>query len=176
MKKCVLPVSYRLIVVLTILFCGAGTVLSFREFIRGHEPPAVFLIMGAFLGGIALYQLYRTITRGSWGFFYDEEKIVVVLSRSDRREFRWEELKASQTGLTCPTPAVPGVSFYVPDPSGKKKKQPVSITPHMEGYEDFVAVLKRKGFPPAAPFDADAVDLKKVCHDIFDGRDNSQRK
>ncbi len=174
MKKCVLPVTFRVVVVLTILFCGAGALFSFRAFICGHEPPFVFFAMGVFLGGISLYQLYRMISRGNWGFFYDEEKIIFVLSRGDRREFRWEELRALQTGLAYPTQAVPSVSFYVPDPAGKRKRERISLTPHMEGCEEFAATLRRKGFPAAAPFDADAVDLKEVYHDIFDH--NRQRK
>ena len=177
MKKCVLPVTFRMVVALTILFCGAGAVFSFREFICGHEPPLVFFVMGVFLGGISLYQLYRMISKGGWGFFYDEEKIIFVLSRNDRREFRWEELKALQTGLAYPTPAAPSVSFYVPDPSGKKKRKRISITPHMEGCGELAATLRRKGFPAAAPFDAAALDMKKVYHDIFDGQlDQNNRR
>lgn len=170
MKKCVPPSSYRILAVLTILLCAVGAVFSFHEFTCGNQPPIVFLAMGAALGGISVYLLVTTIFKSGWGFFYDEEKIIFALSRNDRREFRWEELKASQTGLAYPAPAAPSVSFYIPDPSGKKKMKRISITPAMTGYEEFAATLKKQGFPAALPLDADALDMEKIYHGFFGGQ------
>lgn len=175
MKKCVPPVSGRILTLLVITACAAAAFFSFRELTRGNQPPIVFWAMGAALGGVAVYLLYRVIHIGNWGFFYDDEKIIFVLSRKDRREFRWDELKNSSIPFSYPSSSAPSVSFAFP---GKRGIVKIALTPSMTGYNEFVATLKEKGFPEAKPSNPGDLDAGKVFQDFF-GEDfgkNSRQK
>ena len=93
MKKCIPRTSDRIITVLAAIVCAIAAFFAFRELLNGGQPPVVFLAMSILFGGIAIHTIWRMIYMGNWGFFYDDEKIIFVLSHKDRREFRWEELQ-----------------------------------------------------------------------------------
>ena len=96
MKKCVPRGSDRIISYLTIAFLFGGSVFFLYKLICGGEAPLFFLAASIALGGVAIRLLYKAITMGNWGFFYDDEKIVFVLSRKDRREIRWDQLQSAK--------------------------------------------------------------------------------
>ena len=164
MKKCVPRNSDRIISYLTIAFLCGGSVFFFYKLIYGGDAPLFFLAAGIVLGGVATRLLYKTITMGNWGFFYDDEKIIFVLSRKDCREIRWDQLQgAKESFFYFPSPGSGYFSF--PD----KKK--IGISSRMTGYEGFMAAIKEKGFSAAKPYDPNQFDdpeeLKKIFNSVF---------
>lgn len=143
MKKCVPRTSDRIIAILTSAVCAAASFLAFREFLYGDQSPVVFGAIGVLIGGISIHMFWRIIYMGNWGFFYDEEKIIFVLSHKDRREFRWEDLQGSKTNIFYPTSPAAWY-FYFQD---EKKAKKIAVNPRMAGYDEFVAMLRKKGFP-----------------------------
>lgn len=164
MKKCIPCTFDRIITVLAAIVCAIAAFFAFRELLIGGQSPVVFFVMSILLGGIAIHTIWRMIYMGNWGFFYDDEKIIFALSRKDRREFRWEELQNSKTNIVYPlSPAA--WYFYFQD---EKKTRKIAVTPRMAGYNEFVDMLKKKGFPAQSPgafnFDKNAED---IFHEVF---------
>ncbi len=156
MKKCAPPASYRFLSVFVVVACGAAAFLAFCQLFYGGQSPVVCAIMGLLFGSAALFLLRSMIFRSGWGFFYDDEKVIFVLSRKDRREYSWEQLKNADIAY----PIQEGY-FYFPD--GEK----IALHPRMEGYASFVAMLQRKGLKAArAPNFAD-VDPKDIFYQMF---------
>ena len=165
MKKCIPCTLDRIITVLAAIVCAIAAFFAFRELLIGGQPPVVFFTMSILLGGIAIHMIWRIIYMGNWGFFYDDEKIIFALSHKDRREFRWEELQNSKTNIVYPlSPAA--WYFYFQD---EKKTRKIAVTPRMAGYNEFVDMLKKKGFPAQSPgalnFDKNAA--KDIFHEDF---------
>lgn len=163
MKKCIPRTSDRIITVLAAIVCAIAAFFAFRELLNGGQPPVVFLAMSILFGGIAIHTIWRMIYMGNWGFFYDDEKIIFVLSHKDRREFRWEELQNSKTNIFYPSSPAAWY-FYFQD---EKKTRKIAVTPRMAGYNEFVDMLKKKGFPAQSPgaFNFD----RNAAKDIFYG-------
>ena len=165
MKKCIPRTSDRIITILVAIVCAIAAFFAFRELFHGGQPPVVFFAMGILLGGIAIHTIWRMIYMGNWGFFYDDEKIIFALSRKDRREFRWEELQNAKTNIFYPSSPAAWY-FYFQD---EKKTRKIAVTPRMAGYNEFVDMLKKKGFPAQSPgalnFDKNAA--KDIFHEVF---------
>ena len=85
MKKCIPRTSDCIITVLAAVVCAIAAFFAFRELLNGGQPPVVFFAMSILFGGIAIHTIWRMIYMGNWGFFYDDEKIIFVLSHKDRR-------------------------------------------------------------------------------------------
>lgn len=164
MKKCVPRISDRIITVLAIVFLAAAAVFFFYMPFSEDEATLFFLVAGVVLGGVAIRLGYRTITMGNWGVFYNDEKIVFVLSRKDCREIRWDQLQSVKDKIFYLQPSGSGY-FYFPD----NKK--ISISPRMAGFDEFMSTIKEKGFSVAKPFDADRFDnpeeLKKILDTVL---------
>ncbi|NBK92174.1 hypothetical protein D5278_09330 [bacterium 1XD21-13] len=165
MKKCIPRTSDRIITVLAAIVCAIAAFLAFRELLHGGQSPVVFFAMGILLGGIAIHIIWRMIYVGNWGFFYDDEKIIFALSRKDRREFRWEELQNTKTNIFYPSSPAAWY-FYFQD---EKKTRKIAVTPRMAGYNEFVDMLKKKGFPAQSPgaFNFDKIAAKDIFHEVF---------
>lgn len=165
MKKCIPRTSDRIITVLAAIVCAIAAFLAFRELLHGGRSPVVFFAMGILLGGIAIHIIWRMIYVGNWGFFYDDEKIIFALSRKDRREFRWEELQNTKTNIFYPSSPAAWY-FYFQD---EKKTRKIAVTPRMAGYNEFVDMLKKKGFPAQSPgaFNFDKIAAKDIFHEVF---------
>ncbi len=174
MRKCVPRTADRVITVLAVIVCAAAAILAFRQLLRGEQPPAVFLSAGILFSGVAVHTLWRMRYMGSWGFFYDDEKIIFVLSRRDRREFRWNELQNAQENakirIFC-QPFPEAWHFYFPD---KKKIRQLAAIPRMEGYDELAAMLIKKGaYAEKTAGKSTASDkewLGRVYHEIFGER------
>lgn len=143
MKRCGPRRSARLLGA-GVMLCSAGAaVWAFYELVSGRQSPTACLLLGLFFGGFALYLLHSMVSLGNWGYFYDEETIVFVLSRKDRRQFRWEQLR--ENGVSYPAQA-----GYFCFRDGKK----IALSPQMDGYDQLIAMLRKKGLlaAQAAPF------------------------
>ena len=161
MKKCVPRTSDRIITVLAAIVCAVVAFFAFRELLYGEQSPVVFLGISIMFSGVAIHTVWRTIYMGNWGFFYNDEKIIFVLSSKDRREFRWDELKNGEPNIFYPSSPASWY-FYFHD---EKKIKKIAVTPRMAGYDEFVEMLKKKGFPAQRP---GAVNFdKKATKDIF---------
>ncbi len=156
MKKCVPRKSVRVLGAGVIVCSAAAALWAFHDLFYGDQAPAACLLMGFFFGGAALYLLYSMVSLGNWGYFYDEEKIIFVLSRKDRREFRWEQLQ--KAGVSYP-----GQAGYFYFQGGKK----IGLNPQMEGYEQLIAMLRKKGLSAAQASNFVEVDPKDVFQQIF---------
>ena len=99
MKKCVPRTSDRIITVVAAIVCAIVAFFAFRELFYGKQSPVVFLGISIMFSGVAIHTIWRTIYMGKWGFFYNDEKIIFVLSSKDRREFRWDELKNGEPNI-----------------------------------------------------------------------------
>ena len=160
MKKCIPRTSDRIITVLVAIACAILAFFACRELFCGGQPPVVFFAMSLLFGGVAIHTIWRMIYMGNWGFFYDDEKIIFALSRKDCREYRWEELQNSKTNIFYPSsPAA--CYFYFQD---EKKTRKIAVMPRMAGYNEFVDMLKKKGFPAQSP---GAFNFEKNAEDIF---------
>lgn len=161
MKKCVPRTSDRIITVLAAIVCAIMAVFAFREMFYGEQPHIVFLAAGILCGGISIHTIWKMIYMGNWGFFYNDEKIIFVLSHKDSREFRWDELQNGEANIFYPSSPAAWY-FYFHD---KKKIKKIAVTPRMAGYHEFVEMLRKKGFPAQSP---GAVNFdKKAANDIF---------
>ena len=165
MKKCIPCTFDRIITVLAAIVCAIAAFFAFRELLNGGQPPVVFSAMGILLGSIAIHTIWRMIYMGNWGFFYDDEKIIFALSRKERREFRWEELQNAKTNIFYPSSPTAWY-FYFQD---EKKTRKIAVTPRMAGYNEFVDMLKKKGFPAQSPgaFDFDKIAAKDIFYEVF---------
>ena len=112
MKRCVPAASGRVCAVLVIAACGAGSAFFLRMLFseEGFQPPLLF--MGIALAGVAAHLLWSMVSKGNWGFFYNEERIVFVLSRKDRREYCWKELPEAGVTFLYPTAFCPNGTFF----------------------------------------------------------------
>lgn len=154
MKKCAPSPFDRLLSVFAIAACALAAFWAFFQlFVEGQSLIAC-LIMGLLFGGAALYLLRSGIMTRGWGYFYDEEKIIFVLSRKNRREFRWERLKGAAY------PAQAGY-FYFQD--GKK----IALNPRMKGYEQLIAMFQKKGLSAAPAANFAHIDPKDIFHQMF---------
>ena len=165
MKKCIPCTFDRIITVLAAIVCAIAAFFAFRELLNGGQPPVVFSAMGILLGSIAIHTIWRMIYMGNWGFFYDDEKIIFALSRKERREFRWEELQNAKTNIFYPSSPTAWY-FYFQD---EKKTRKIAVTPRMAGYNEFVDMLKKKGFPAQSPdaFNFEKNAVKDIFHEVF---------
>lgn len=113
----------------------------------GREKLTILLAIPLF-AAFAVYFAYRVLYLGHGYILYNEEMVVFVLNRRDRRSYRWQDLGTS--GVTLRNlgeiePAVlllRGWLFTFPD----GKKAPVRAV--MGGYREFEATLNRKGLLP----------------------------
>lgn len=144
MRKCVPCASDRMITALAVIVCAAAAILAFRQLLCGEQPPAVFLSVGILFSGVAVRTLWQMSHVGSRGFFYDDEKIIFALSRRDRREFLWDELRNAQENakirIFCQS-FPEAWYFYFPD---KKKIRQLAAIPRMEGYDGLASMLRKK--------------------------------
>ena len=165
MKKCIPCTFDRIITVLAAIVCAIAAFFAFRELLNGGQPPVVFSAIVILLGSIAIHTIWRMIYMGNWGFFYDDEKIIFALSRKERREFRWEELQNAKTNIFYPSSPTAWY-FYFQD---EKKTRKIAVTPRMAGYNEFVDMLKKKGFPAQSPgaFNFDKIAAKDIFHEVF---------
>lgn len=155
MKKCAPSPFDRLLSLFAIAACALAAFWAFFQLFVGG-PLMACLIMGLLFGASALYLLRSAIMMSGWGYFYDEEKIIFVLSRKERREFRWEQLK----GLGAAYPAQVGY-FYFQD--GKK----IALNPRMKGYEQLIAMFQKQGLSAASAANFAQVDPKDIFHQMF---------
>lgn len=102
---------------------------------------------------------------GNWVFFYDDEKIIFALSRKDHREFRWDELQNAKTNIFYPSSPAAWY-FYFQD---EKKTKKIAVTPRLAGYNEFVDMLRKKGFPVQSPgtLNFDKNTAKDIFHEVF---------
>lgn len=174
MKKCLPPPSGRILEGLVIAACGAGSAFFFRMLLaeEGIQPPILF--MGAALAGVAACLLWSMVSKGNWGFFYDEERIVFVLSRKDRREYRWEELPEAGVTFLYPTAFCPNGTFFF---SGKRKGWQMAVVPQMTGYEEFLAMIRKKEVPAPAgiAFGETEPGAGEIFRSVFAGQDKRQK-
>lgn len=178
MKKCVPSLSFYIFSVLIVVLCAAAALFSFYQLLCGNEPAVLFLSGVVVFGWVSVSMLCRTVHMCGWGVFYDEEKIIFVLSRKDRREFKWEELKEARNISYYPFSDISGATIYFKD-GDKKKEKKICVTSRMKGYNDFLSTLEKKGFIAPRCFIANEVDLKEIVNSVFGeqfGKDNSRRK
>ena len=97
--------------------------------------------------------------------FYDDEKIIFALSRKDHREFRWDELQNAKTNIFYPSSPAAWY-FYFQD---EKKTKKIAVTPRLAGYNEFVDMLRKKGFPAQSPsaLNFDKNTAKDIFHEVF---------
>ena len=165
MKKCIPRTSDRIITVLAAVVCAVAAFFACRELLCGGRSPAVFFAMTLLFGGVAIHTIWRMIYMGNWGFFYDDEKIIFALSRKDHREFRWDELQNAKTNIFYPSSPAAWY-FYFQD---EKKTKKIAVTPRLAGYNEFVDMLRKKGFPAQSPsaFNFDTITAKDIFHEVF---------
>ena len=168
MKRCVPAASGRVCAVLVIAACGAGSAFFLRMLFseEGFQPPLLF--MGIALAGVAAHLLWSMVSKGNWGFFYNEERIVFVLSRKDRREYCWKELPEAGVTFLYPTAFCPNGTFFF---SGKRKGWQMVVTPQMTEYKEFLAMIQRKGVPApgAIPLGTREPNVEEVFRTVFGG-------
>lgn len=188
MKKCGAPMSDRIIATLAAIVCAIIAVLAFREFVYGNQSSILVLAVVILFGGGSIRTLYYTICTGNRGIFYDDEKIIFAFSHKDRREFRWVELKDAVKNETLvisyqsalEIKSAPAIwNFYFPK---KKKIKQFVVMPRMAGYDELVAMLKKKEVPAkkAEPGDIvyDKERLKGIYNEIFgenSGKDSKSK-
>ena len=174
MKKCGTSTLDMLLSVLASLVCGGIALFAFRKWL--YEGSVIILYEVALFGGAALYGFWHI---GSRGFFYDEEKIVFALSRNDHREFRWEELQgAKEKGkIDICYQSLSGVwDFYFP---GKRNIKQLSATKRMAGYDELIAMLKKKNVPAHEANGGIVYDkewLAEIYHEIMDEQLNKDER
>lgn len=156
MKQCVPRKSARVLGVGVILCSAGAAVWAFCGLFSRDQSPAACLLLGLFFGGFALFMLHSMVSLGNWGYFYDEEQITFVLSRKDRRQFRWEQLQ--EAGVSYPAQAG---YFYFRD--GKK----MALSPQMEGYDQFIATLRQKGLTAAQTSGGVDIDPQEIFQQFF---------
>lgn len=165
MKKCVTPAAYHILTVAAAIACAAMAAYAFWVWrYRDHSTimlfPVALFSVAAFKPSWNLYQMKN------WGFYYNEEKIIFVLSRRDRREFRWDELQKAKedSAIDICCQSLPGIwHFYFPE---KKKIKHILAVPRMAGYDEFIAMLKKKNVP-AHEADGGIVYDKKWADEVF---------
>lgn len=162
MKQCVPRKTDRMLALLFAAILAGMSALPFYELIGGDQSPLACLALGLFWAGTALYLLVRMLRMGGWGFYYDEERVIFALSRSDRREYRWDALAAAGVRFVF------AVSFdYFIFPDGKR----LNLMPRMDGYEEFMEVVRRKNVPAAQGINvgdlSDEPTAKKVFEEMF---------
>jgi len=115
-------ISDRVITVMVAAVCGLAAFSGFYVTPDSGQP-LLLLAAGILFGCFAVYLVWRVVDMGNCGAFYDEEKILLVLSRKDRREFRWEELQKANV-------------FYPTSPSSwvfcfrdQRKTKKLAVTP-----------------------------------------------
>lgn len=165
MKKCVPSAFDRIITILAALGCAVIAFFAFRQFLLEDRTPIMFCVVLLFVGA-AVYSLGSLWLAGNWGFFYNEEKIVFVLLRNDRREFRWEDLPwaIENKKISICRQSSPEVwYFYFP---GEKKKRQLTVLPRMTGYEELIAMLRKKNVPAQEPGES-FVFNKEQANEIF---------
>ncbi|MCI8703671.1 MAG: hypothetical protein HFE60_05125 [Anaerotignum sp.] len=171
MRKCVPCASDRMITALAVIVCAAAAILAFRQLLCGEQPPAVFLSVGILFSGVAVRTLWQMSHVGSRGFFYDDEKIIFALSRRDRREFLWDELRNAQENakirIFCQS-FPEAWYFYFPD---KKKIRQLAAIPRMEGYDGLASMLRKKEIPAGKTTGRSAASEKEwlgqIYHEIY---------
>lgn len=140
MKRCVPRTADRVTTLLAAAGLGAVGALAAREGLRQGQPDLGCLVTAALFGGMALWLAWRMLCTAGWGFYYDEERVVFALSRSDRREYRWEELSGAEVRFVFgPT------AMYFLFADGKR----INLLPRMEGCDAFLTTLRQKGVPAA---------------------------
>lgn len=97
-------------------------------------------------GAFTVYFAYRTFYLGTGYLLYDEEMVVFVFSRRERRSFRWRDLAVygvvvRDLGEIEP-PVIPLLwGFFFQFPDGKR----FPVRRMHQGYEDLRRLLVRKG-------------------------------
>lgn len=147
MKKCVASVWLRLLTALAAMVCGGMAVFIWRIG-EGEGLSVLFLV--ALFGGVCIRGFWNVYALGGRGFLFDEEKIVLALSRKDHREFRWDELRQLQEKGKIGIYFKQVASWLVPETvhfcfADQKKIRELAATPRMTEYDAFVAMLKKKG-------------------------------
>ena len=143
MKQCVPRKSDCIVTLLSAAALMAVATLAVRQMLRDQQTDLGCLVVAALFGAMALWLIWRSWRMAGWGFYYDEERIVFALSRSDRREYRWEELAGAGVRFVF-APA----AMYFLFADGKR----LNLLPRMQGYEEFFETVRRKGVPAAKGF------------------------
>ena len=93
----------------------------------------IALFLGGAMGGVLFASLlYRAFVMGVWGVCYDNYEITFMLTKKDRRTYRWSDLDKSGISLT------PDFCFHFPD------KKTMGINPAMTNYHDFKQTLQQQ--------------------------------
>lgn len=164
MKKCIARTSDRILPIPGAFVCAAVAFFSLRDYLYGAETAA--LLVGIFASCITVYVPFRMYAISGRGFYYDEEKIIFALSRKDRLEFRWKDLQSAMeaSSLDITRQHFPEIwNFYF---LKNGKIQQLSAMPRMAGYEELLAMLKKKEVP-FHEADRHVVYDKKWADEIF---------
>lgn len=162
MKKCVQSTFDRVLIIVAAIGCGV-IALSILPVAR-YEYIALFPFV--LFAGVCIHTLWGMFYKGTCSFFYDEEKVIFALSRQERWEFRWEELSSARENgkIDICYHSLTGVwDFYFPK-RGKIKH--LIATRRMAGYDEFIAMLKKKK-APAHEADGRVIYDKEWADKIF---------
>lgn len=135
-KRCV-PCTFIMVVSnACLLFLGAIMLFMIYKgvFAIGvSSQNRIALFLGGAMGGVLFASLlYRAFVMGVWGVCYDNYEITFMLTKKDRRTYRWSELDKSGISLT------PDFCFHFPD------KKTMGINPAMTNYHDFKQTLQQQ--------------------------------
>ncbi len=101
------------------------------------------LLFGAF----AVYYAYAVFYKGIGCILYNEEMVVFVFNRRERRSYRWQDLRPGGVMLRRLGDIEPGAvllleGYFFEFPDGRR--MPVRAV--LKGYREFEDLLVRKGF------------------------------
>lgn len=103
------------------------------------------LLFGAFV----VYYAYAVFYRGTGCILYNEDMVVFVLNRRERRSYRWQDLRTAgvmlrRLGDIEPAAVLLLEGYFFEFPDGRR--MPVRAV--LKGYREFVDTLARKGLLP----------------------------
>lgn len=99
------------------------------------------LLFGAFV----VYYAYAVFYLGTGCILYNEEMVVFVLNRRDRRSYRWQDLgpggvTVRNLGDIEPAAVLLLEGYFFEFPDGKR----IPVRAVLKGYREFVELLERK--------------------------------
>lgn len=105
----------------------------------------IYCLSVPLFAGFVVFFAYTIFYKGAGYILYNEEMVVFVLNRRDRRSYRWQDLRSAGVTLRCLGEIEPAVLllegwlFEFPD----GKRMPVRAI--LRGYREFVELLTKKG-------------------------------